>query len=129
MSILSIWAELLAWRSQSARSAFHQRVCPWVLKYGYLYGSLELAEFPISCDGCALAGAVYFSPTLPFFPSVSLEWKRVLFPFHVGYFFSDFSSSSPALEKGGKSQKGCHWLCIFVRLTEERCLRLCCYSL
>lgn len=61
ISILSIWAELLAWRFLSAWSAFHQRVCPWTLKYGYLYSSLKLAELSISCDGCALAGAVYFT--------------------------------------------------------------------
>lgn len=99
ISILSIWAEFLAWRFLSAWSAFHQWVCPWVLKYGYLYSSLKLAEFSTSCDGCALAGAVFLPPTLPFFRSVSLEWKQFLFPFHVCYFFWDFFSNSPALEK------------------------------
>lgn len=43
---------------------------------------------------------VFLPPTLPFFCSVSLEWKQFLFLFYVCYFFWDFSSNSPALEKG-----------------------------
>lgn len=49
---------------------------------------------------CSSRSCVFLPPTLPFFCSVSLEWKRFLFPFHVCYFFWDFSSNCPALEKG-----------------------------
>lgn len=49
---------------------------------------------------CTSRGCVFLPPTLPFFCSVSLEWKQFLFPFRVCYFFWGFSSNSPALEKG-----------------------------
>lgn len=115
ISILSIWAELLAWRFLSAWSAFHQWLCPWVLKYGYLYSSLKLAEFPTSCDGCALAGTVYFSLLLC--PSFTVFlWSGSS---SFSHFMCVISSETfpPTLQpwRRGNSHKGSHWkwLCIF----------------
>lgn len=131
ISILSIWAELLAWRFLSAWSAFHQRVCPWVLKYGYLYSSLKLAEFSTSCDDCALAEAVYFSLLLcpsftVFLWSGSSSFSHLLFLLRL---FLQLSS----LGEGIPPQKGSRWdwLCIFGKLMEEQCLSVpfCSYSL
>lgn len=135
MSILSIWAGLLAWRSQSAWSAFHQRVRPWVLKYSYLYGSLELAEFPTSCDSCAGAGAVYFSLLLCPSSLVFLWVEASPFPISCGrehFMFRDSSLSSPALEKVvslSRGVTGSSFAYLWGWWKSSRCLGLCCYPL
>lgn len=78
---------------------------------------------------CTSRSCVFLPSLLPSFPSVFLQWKQVLCPFHVGYLFRDFFFFFSSLGEESKCWKRCHWkwLWVFVRLMEE--WWLCCYLL